>query len=197
MSISEEKAALRARMRSLRQNTDHATQLAHANAAANALLAWPHFKRAKHIAIYHAFDGEIPTLPIAHAIWQSGKFCYLPKVLPKDKDLQFALYTQNTTMVPNALGILEPLCDKIQLICPEQLDLVLMPLVAFDELGHRLGMGGGYYDHTFAFTANSPAQKPWLIGLAYAFQAQTRLQVDPWDLQLFAVFTENGIHQFT
>ena len=196
MNIHNEKAALRCKMRQLRQSIGAHVQTAHANTAAAALLAWPHFNNAKHIAIYHAFDGEIPTLPIAQAIWQAGKCCYLPKILPEKKQLQFVPYTQDSKMQPDLFGILEPVCDKHAIIQPQQLDLVLMPLVAFDNLGNRLGMGGGYYDQTFAFAAKNPLQKPWLVGLAHALQAQALLQVDPWDLQLFAVITENGICQF-
>ena len=159
MNIHDEKAALRAHIRQLRQDMADRVQTAHANTAARALLDWPHFNSAKHIALYHAFDGEIPTLPIAQIIWQAGKCCYLPKIQPAEKQLQFVPYTQDTQMQSNDFGILEPVCNQHDIIQPQQLDLVLMPLVAFDNQGNRLGMGGGYYDHTFAFTAKTPPAK--------------------------------------
>jgi 5-formyltetrahydrofolate cyclo-ligase len=81
---------------------------------------------------------------------------------------------------------------------PWSLDLVFVPLVAFDKEGHRLGMGGGYYDRTFAFkTKHSHLKGPKLIGLAHDFQLQSQLPVMPWDIPLNAVITEAAIYNFT
>jgi 5-formyltetrahydrofolate cyclo-ligase len=75
------------------------------------------------------------------------------------------------------------------------LDLVLTPLVAFDAQGHRLGMGGGFYDRSFAYLLrHSRWLRPRLIGLAYDFQRQTRLPHQPWDVPLHAIATDHRLY---
>ena len=72
-----------------------------------------------------------------------------------------------------------------------QLDVVIAPLVAFDESLNRLGMGGGYYDRTFAFRKRARVlRRPVLIGVAYSFQRVDRLQPENWDVPLDVVITE-------
>lgn len=128
------------------------------------------------------------------AIWQSGKKCYLPVLSSStEKLLQFAEYTPNTQLAPNRYDILEPQAAKT--IAPEQLDLVIMPLVAFDDWGNRLGMGGGYYDKTFAFLREEKNKMPVLIGLAYAMQEVSTLPADEWDVPLRGILTETGFKE--
>ena len=124
-------------------------------------------------------------------IWQAGKKCYLPQ-LTSEKTLHFALYEQNDPLVPNQYNIPEPL-PRAPIISPEELDLVLVPLVAFAANGQRLGTGGGYYDRTFAFLRAGKNPKPKLIGYAFAAQKAESLPVDSWDLQLHVVVTEEDI----
>ena len=81
----------------------------------------------------------------------------------------------------------------------EELDLVLVPLVAFDSTGTRLGMGGGFYDRSFAFPrgANEMGRRPHPLGLGYEFQAVAELVRQPWDVPLDAVVTERALYQFS
>jgi len=77
---------------------------------------------------------------------------------------------------------------------PHALDLILLPLVAFDKSGHRLGMGGGYYDRTLAFLAHRRLwRKPHLLGTAYQFQQLETLPTQPWDIPLDGIATEQGV----
>ena len=87
---------------------------------------------------------------------------------------------------------MEPAVDDSEALDASELDLVLTPLVAFDDCGHRLGQGGGFYDRTFAFRHNQAAP-PLLIGIAYAFQQRPRLEPQPWDLKVDLVVTEKAI----
>lgn len=132
---------------------------------------------------------EFNTQPIIQAIWQADKKCYLP-VLTNDKSLVFVQYMQNTVLTPNQFNIPEP-ADKTKQIPATELDLVLLPLVAFDLLGNRLGAGGGYYDRTFH--ANTKSK---LIGLAYAAQQADALVDDSWDVKLDGVLTEKSMSYF-
>src|SRR5687767_13746260 len=89
----------------------------------------------------------------------------------------------------NRFGIPEPTGRRC---APQQLDLVLLPLVAFDRRGARLGMGGGFYDRTFAFLRVAGRRKPRLVGLAHHFQEVAQLPREPWDVPLAAIVTERG-----
>lgn len=111
-----------------------------------------------------------------------------------EKDLRFASYQPNDILQKNRYGILEP-DDKAFYITPQQLDLVIMPLLAVDLFGHRLGSGGGYYDRTFSYLRNSLRidRKPILMGLAYSIQFISNVPADPWDVSLHAVLTEEKI----
>lgn len=184
---------MRQRRRSLplRQKASAAQQLTH------HILQTRLFQRASHIACFISNDGEINTEPLIQAAWQANKNIHLP-ILAGDNHsprLQFRPYRQDTVMQRNRYGIPEPATGPLQ--DGRHFDLVLMPLVAFDTQGNRLGMGGGYYDRTFAYLHQLQHQRPRLIGLAYAFQQIDALVAEPWDVPLWAVATECGLHYFS
>ena len=98
-------------------------------------------------------------------------------------------------MKPNRYGIPEPMDTQPR--SARQLDLLLIPLVGFDSAGHRLGMGGGYYDATLAFLRHRRHwRKPRLLGVAYECQKVEALPHDPWDMPLDAVLTERRLYRF-
>ena len=136
------------------------------------------FQQSKHVAFYLTNDGEIDlSLLIKHA-WQQGKKCYLPVLAePNTQRLWFILYTADTKLRNNRFGIPEPIHSrKTRLRKTLSLDLILMPLVAFDQQGNRVGMGGGFYDRTLAFLRQRKYwHKPNLLGVAYEFQKQKQL----------------------
>ena len=153
------------------------------------------FRNSHNIAAYIAADGEIsPHLLIEHA-QQLGKHCYLPVLIEgKDRAMVFVRVEPDTILQENRFGILEPAINPQTTLPADQLDLVLMPLVAFDEYGGRLGMGGGYYDRAFAFK-QSLASKPLLVGLAHSCQQTERLELEAWDIPLVAIATELGVQE--
>lgn len=120
-----------------------------------------------------------------------GKRLYLPRVpFQHDGALQFFTWDPDSAMQSNRLGIPEPVETESTRIAPEKLDLVLAPLLAFDLHGHRLGMGGGYYDRTFAFLKSGAHARPMLLGLAYEFQRLENIPQASWDVPLAGVVTE-------
>lgn len=123
-------------------------------------------------------------------IWRTNKHCYLP-ILVVGGSLQFVRYHQGDQLKLNQFNIPEPE-NTTNIILPENLDLVIAPLVAFDAQGRRLGAGGGYYDRTFAFKHASQAMKPMILGLAYAIQQASNLPADQWDVKLDGVITESA-----
>jgi 5-formyltetrahydrofolate cyclo-ligase len=155
------------------------------------------FQKSKHIAFYLSNDGEMDlNLLIEHA-WQQGKHCYLPVLAePNTQRLWFIPYTPTSKLKANRFGIPEPIHSaKKRLFKTISLDLILMPLVAFDPQGHRLGMGGGFYDRTLAFLNHRQHwHKPNLLGIAYEFQKQEQLATNPWDIPLQAIATEKDLY---
>ncbi len=155
------------------------------------LMQFPAFMRGRHLALYIANDGEIDPAPIAQQLWKMGKRVYLPVIHPgRAREMWFVAFTADTPLVPNHFGILEPDYRLTHKMPAHLLDVVLMPLVGFDRRGSRLGMGGGFYDSTFAFKQQKPTSKPLLIGLAHSCQEVDSLSTDNWDIPLAAIATE-------
>jgi 5-formyltetrahydrofolate cyclo-ligase len=162
-----------------------------AYAAAKRFINLPCYKESEHIACYLATKNEFDASPIIEAVWQAKKQCYVPVLSQEnEKSLCFARYEYGDALHINRHAILEPV-NAAHKVAPEDLDLVVLPLVAFDCYGHRLGTGGGYYDRTFAFLHAKPSKKPTMMGLAFAAQQIDLLPFDPWDIFLEAVLTEN------
>ncbi|ETN93710.1 putative 5-formyltetrahydrofolate cyclo-ligase [Gammaproteobacteria bacterium MOLA455] len=151
------------------------------------------FQRAKRIGIYLANDGEIDPTPIINAAFRAKKACFLPLIDPlKANSLHFAEYQYGDTLHKNRFGILEPQFKSTAITPPWSLDLILVPLVAFDRGGNRLGMGGGFYDRTLAPRPGKPSGSK-LIGLAHQLQEVAGLTAESWDIPLHKIATDQEI----
>lgn len=128
-------------------------------------------------------------------IWSAKKKCYLP-VLNDEQSLRFLRYEKEDKLQLNRYAIPEPLDHPFDIL-PTFLDMVIMPLVAFDMQGVRLGAGGGYYDKTFAFLQTQQTKKPFMLGIGYSNQEAKILPHDTWDVLLNGVLTEKIFHTFT
>ncbi|MEE9326447.1 MAG: 5-formyltetrahydrofolate cyclo-ligase [Cocleimonas sp.] len=155
------------------------------------------FINAKNVALYHAVRGEVDLISLrSNTKHQQNKQFFLPVVsLQQDQGLVFAPIHENSKYQQNQFSIPEPVYKEEELIKAEQLDLILMPLLAFDRQGNRLGMGGGYYDRSLAFKQQEKTT-PVSIGIAYDFQKVSSLSAEPWDVRLDMVVTESGLHKF-
>lgn len=169
-----------------------------AERCARMLCNHPRFRNAQRIAVYLSADGELDTQALIARGWEMGKQLYLPVLLPQGENrLWFARYAPDTALQPNRFNILEPAHPTRTRVAPLGLDLVLTPLVAFDTHGHRLGMGGGFYDRSFAYLLRHRTWlRPRLIGLAYDFQKQSSLSSQRWDVPLHAVATDHQLYIF-
>ena len=106
-------------------------------------------------------------------------------------------WQRSTPMAPNRFGIPEPDLPAASRCPVLALDLVLVPLVAFDEAGNRLGMGGGFYDRTFRYLRHRTCwRRPHLVGIAYDAQRVPAIDARRWDVPLDAVVTETALHRF-
>jgi 5-formyltetrahydrofolate cyclo-ligase len=181
----------RRRQLSLRQRRHFSKQLC------RVLSRHPLLLRSRHIAVYLPNDGEIDLSPLIKKLWQRHKHCYLPVLQQLVPRLNFLSYQPTTPLRRNRFNIPEPHAAKNRRP-PWALDLVLTPLVAFDRTGNRLGMGGGYYDRSFAYLhRHHHHRQPRLLGIAYAFQQVPVLPYAPWDVPLWGVATESGVVKFT
>ncbi|MEF1303132.1 5-formyltetrahydrofolate cyclo-ligase [Vibrio owensii] len=153
-------------------------------------------KTAQHIAIYLSADGELDTKPLIESLWQQGKSIYLPVIHPFSKgQLLFLHYVNDEQLVYNKYGILEPALDIRALKPVRELDVICTPLVGLDSVGHRLGMGGGYYDRTLSrWFSTGEGAKP--IGIAHDCQHVDRLPVESWDIPLPKIVTPSQIWQW-
>jgi len=178
-----------------RSITPECRQLFH-TCITNRLIKLPTFVKARRIAAYLAVDGECdPQMIVDHAN-RLGKAIYLPVVVSTRRPkLLFARYTLDTPMFKNRFGILEPRPDCTQLLGAREMDLVITPLVAFDERLNRIGMGGGFYDSTFAFHRIRKHWKhPRLIAIAYECQKIDNANSNRWDVPMDKIITEKTLY---
>ncbi|MBL4607240.1 MAG: 5-formyltetrahydrofolate cyclo-ligase [Pseudomonadales bacterium] len=181
---------LRKQIRQQRRALNPQQQTLAANRLKKKLIRSPLFLRSRHIAFYLPNDGEINPTPVMEEAWKRGKFCYLPVLSPFGGKLLFVRFEKGDELILNKFSIPEPNPLKNRCRQAWALDIVITPLVAFDNTGGRIGMGGGYYDRSFAFLKQKRAQKPKLLGVAHTLQKRQQLPIQPWDIPLDAVFTD-------
>jgi 5-formyltetrahydrofolate cyclo-ligase len=181
------KAKLRKELRRRRQDLSPSSQLAAAAATARHITGVPGWSGARRIALYLANDGEVATTPVAELCRTTGKQLFLP-VIDEQNVLEFAEWIDGAELIANRFGIPEPPPHSLRCDASE-LNIILMPLVAWDRLGGRLGMGGGFYDRTLA-----GVKGPLLVGLAHEVQEVPQVPRDDWDILLDFVVTESALY---
>jgi 5-formyltetrahydrofolate cyclo-ligase len=138
------------------------------------------------IAVYNAIDGEIDLSPLIHHAQRSGCAVYAPHILDmRARKMEFQLSARRVGFFSAGR----------RTIHPRRLDVILIPLVAFDSQGHRLGFGAGFYDRKLSFMRRNRKSKPILIGVGYEFQCVAQLKPQPWDVSLHWVATERRLHR--
>lgn len=190
--------ALRRRIRCQRRALSPRERSLRSLRLAEHLLRLPAFRRSRHLAVYLPNDGEVDLHPLIERAWAMGKRCYLPVLSPLFHNrLWFAPYTADTPLTLNRFRIPEPDLNWRSMRPAMALDLVLAPLVAFDAEGNRLGMGGGFYDRTFAYLMRRRLwHKPRLVGIAYGFQqVEGQLPSASWDVPLDDIVTDTGLRR--
>ncbi len=142
------------------------------------------------LSAYLPFDGEPDLRPALATLSRNGVQIALPVVAAgiDGKILEFRLWDPATPLVKSTFGLSEP--GATDTVPVSSLDLVLLPLVAWDESGRRLGMGAGYYDRALSSLADS--SRPLRVGIAYEAQKLAGLPEDPWDIRLHEVISESG-----
>jgi 5-formyltetrahydrofolate cyclo-ligase len=164
-----------------------------AAALAARVISLPEFEVASRIAAYFAVNGEISLEPVIDRALDEGKRVYLPNL---DREtLRFSPFFHDQDMRINRFRLPEPDVGEEQMLQPEDLELVLAPLVVFDDDCNRIGMGGGYYDRSFAFRKDPARRTPVLVGVAHELQRVDRIDPHPWDVRLDRVLTDKASYR--
>lgn len=182
--LNRDKRSLRKTMRSRR--TAHIPSALIAQQACAHVARSKPFLEANRVGLYVGARGELDVTSLVATALDAGKQVALPRVLGPGA-MAFLRYRQGAELVPNRFGILEPDAQSEPL--PAQtLDLIVVPGLAFDRLGNRLGTGHGYYDRAMAHAPDS-----FLVGIAFAFQLVEQVPTGVHDLPMHAVATEDGV----
>lgn len=192
-SFKADRRQLRQRIRAERRAIPPGVRAAADRAINDQIRKLPAFRRARRVALFLAFDGEPSLDAVAASAARAGKHVYAP-VITRTR-MRFAALHTEAAFKTNFFGIREPhLGARID---TRRIDLVLTPLVAFDDRGMRIGVGRGYYDRCFRFLRNRTAwQRPKLLGVAYELQRVPYLEEQPWDVPLWGAVTEAGVRRF-
>ncbi|WP_412030912.1 5-formyltetrahydrofolate cyclo-ligase [Halomonas sp. ML-15] len=195
--LAEQRRLLRRELRQRRRALTARQQRDAAQRLCRQLRRLPELQRARRVALYLPNDGEIDPTPLLDWLRRRGANAYLPVLMPlADNRLWFVRYHAATPMVRNRFGILEPCtrhaAHRARRLPAWALDLVLLPLVGFDPHGQRMGMGGGFYDRSFAFTRRR-GPRPHLIGVAHTCQQVASLPSAGWDIPLDAIVSDTAV----
>lgn len=163
-------------------------------AIATKIFDLPFYEAINCFATYRATKNEANPDDILTQAWQQQKKAFLPVL--NDQLLVFKSFSADTHFMINRYGIEEPITTEAA-INLEKLDCIFIPLVAFDDVGNRLGLGKGYYDKTLADLKNKAIdQKPILVGIAYELQHVKQLPAQSWDVPMDYVITERHLYSF-
>lgn len=188
--MSDSRALVRARMSVRRNELDAKQRIAAAAGVLHALETLPEFMTDARVAGYWAIRGELPLNLAVASLRRRDQHYFLP-VLGEAHLLRFAEYTDGTPLHGNAYGIPEPATPADQMLQAQDMDVILLPLLAFDRAGHRLGAGGGWYDRSLAFLREVPRPaQPLLVGIGYAFQQVEVIAAAAWDVDLDYIATD-------
>jgi 5-formyltetrahydrofolate cyclo-ligase len=192
--LSEMKKRLRRNMRALRGALDSDTRSTFDHSIRHQLQQLVEDRGCRSIAAYWPFNGEPDITPLFEPWKTAGCELALPVVSGQDDHaMQFHAWQPGAELTANRYGIFEPLGAPVVELA--DCDLLLMPLVAYDADGNRLGMGKGYYDRHLSPLRNEPS--PLRAGIAYSLQQAGALHANPWDVPLHGLVNERGWFTFT
>ena len=187
------KVSLRSKIRKTRSGIDPELRKKHDTLINQYLLDYVRDSGHEVIAAYAAFDGEPDLMPALGLLEAQGLTIALPVVQDGSGRavISFRKWSPNRPMKANRFGIREPV-DAVEIILPD-IDIALIPLVAWDEDRYRLGMGASFYDRLLQ--PYSGLTRPERIGVGYQAQKVDRIPKEPWDIRMHGVLSVSGIHK--
>ena len=187
-NVAHEKHLIRTRMKSLREAIDvhtYRTSCLSIQKKCKSLYEW-NTSRIIHIYV-SAVNNEVDTLGLIFDMFQQGKKVVVPKCMPGKHSLSGIRIHSLDELKPSKFGVMEPDYDPAKEVNPDRLDMVIVPLLAFDRNGGRIGFGAGYYDSLLS-RCKCPS-----VGFAYAFQEVERVPIEKHDRTLTTIITDNEI----
>ena len=187
--FEEQKARLREEAFALRASVPQADRADAAKAAADVFFNSVALEPDQIVAAYWPIRDEIDSRPLLTRLMDSGQPVCLPVVTGQEEPLELRLWENGQPLYPSGFGTLAP-AELAPVVIP---DVVIIPLLAFDKKGTRLGYGKGYYDRTLALMDTKPLQ----IGYAFAAQELDFIPREDHDMPLDLLITESGIAKFS
>ena len=192
IALREAKLAMRRQMLAWRDAMPASVRAVASEAIASTIRSLPEFAIAQAVLLTLPFRSEWDTLPLVRAALAVGKTVAMPRVDAQTRMLELhALCDADRDVVAGFQGIPEPLpeCPRV---AREAIDFVLVPGVAFDRAGRRLGYGGGYYDRLLPLLSPRAAR----VAGAFLLQLVDRVPAAPHDVAVDAIVTESGVLAF-
>lgn len=160
------------------------------NKIIETIMELPEFKSSKNIMLYLSFNNEVNTYPLVKWCLDNNKIVIAPYCIQHSKEIvPYRITNLSTDLVKSDFGVMEPKKDLLEKINIEDIDLILVPAVAFDQHCNRIGFGAGYYDR---FLCNKPKHTP-AIGIAYDYQIIDKIPTDEYDVPLDFIITEKRV----
>jgi 5-formyltetrahydrofolate cyclo-ligase len=182
------KAQIRRNALSSRRSLDRDYRAAASRAISQRVIHSHEFLASSTIACYLPADDEVDPSPVIARAWRAKKRVFAP-VIDGCGGMAFRRLAPESRLEQNYFGLWEPR-DGMP-IAAHQIDLVITPLVAFDDNCNRIGMGGGYFDRCFSFLGHRQQWlRPKLVGVAFECQKVQKIQSNAWDIRLYRVITE-------
>ena len=186
MEATQEKVELRKVILKLRRSQNEDERSAKSALIMKHLKLMPIFQKAKKVACYYSQDGEVDTQCLIDQLLNAGKTVFLPRI--ECEKAVMVPFSNRSELIQGAYGIMEPMGNIIEL-AHEHIDVWIVPGVAFDKKGFRLGYGAGYYDHLLM-----DVDRIRTVGLSFEFQLVHRVPTGRWDKQLGWIITEKKVY---
>ena len=187
-TTTAEKAELRRRARQYLSGLSPQARRTSDDALFARFLALPQVEAADTLLLYHGMGGEPDTARLLPALWARGKAVCLPRCLP-GHGMEARLVRPDSALIPHPYGMLEP-GEDCPLVGKDAIGLVLVPGLAFDRRGGRLGYGGGFYDRWLDQGGTAGAGTPLTLGLAFSSQMVDEGPRGTWDRCVRGICTE-------
>jgi len=190
---SDSKTLLRQDLRKKRSALSLQQRMNHDLAIQKHMLTLVQTQGARKIACYWPFNGEPDLIPLCRDLLDEGCEIALPVISENERgSMQFFSWQKDTQLIKNRFGIFEPTTNAPVRI--SEFDILIIPLVAYDLEGNRVGMGAGYYDRYLE--ALRTQQAPLRVGAAYSLQELAAIERNKWDIPLHGIVNERGWFTF-
>jgi 5-formyltetrahydrofolate cyclo-ligase len=189
--IASDKDTLRRELMARRAGLSAETVRTASEDALSLIRSLAEWRQAREVLVYWPVRGEVDVRPLVAELWQRGCRVLMPRCRPDAYgEMDIACAACEDELVPGPFTLMEPDAGKCPPVDECSPDMALIPGVCFDRRGYRLGFGGGYYDRLLA---TEGMKRPLILGIGYAFQLVESLPVQPWDMPVDIVCTEEEL----